>query len=54
MQSQGKIPLRKMRKINHLLFMDDLKLYGKTESEIKGLVSTVEVCSQDVDMEISI
>lgn len=34
--------------------MDDLKLYGKTESEIKGLVSTVEVCSQDVDMEISI
>ena len=29
--------------INHLLFMDDLKLYGKSESEIKGLVSTVEV-----------
>ena len=32
-------------KINHLLFMDDLKLYGKSENEIKGLVSTVEVFS---------
>ena len=33
-------------KINHLLFMDDSKLYGKTENEIKGLVSTVEVFSK--------
>ena len=30
-------------KINHLLFMDCLKLYGKSENEIKGLVSTVEI-----------
>ena len=37
-------------KINHLLFMDDLKLYGKTENEIKGLESTVEVFSQDRSM----
>ena len=29
-------------KINSLLFMDDLKLYGKSESEIKGLVQTLE------------
>ena len=40
MQSQGKILLGRRRKINRLLFMDDLKLYGKTESEIEGLVST--------------
>ena len=33
--------------INHLLIMDDLKLYGKSKNEIKGLVSTVEVFSQD-------
>ena len=32
-------------KINHLMFMDDLKMYGKSKSEIKGLVSTVEVFS---------
>ena len=30
-------------KINHLLFMDDLNMYRKSENEIKGLVSTVEV-----------
>ena len=35
-------------KINHLLFMDDVKLYGKSENEIKGLVSTVLVFSQDI------
>ena len=30
--------------------MDDLKLYVKSESEIKGLASTVEVFSQDIGM----
>ena len=34
------------QKINHLLFMVDLKLYGKCENEIKGLVSTAEVFSK--------
>ena len=41
-------------KINHLLFMDDLKLYGKSENETKGLVSTVEVFNQDIGMEFGI
>ena len=31
--------------------MDDLKLYGKSENEIKGLVSTIEVFSQDIGVE---
>ena len=34
--------------------MDDLKLYGKSENEIKGLVSTVEVFIQDIDMKFGI
>ena len=34
--------------------MDDLKLYGKSENETKGLVSTVEVFSQDIGMEFGI
>ena len=34
--------------------MDDLKLYAKNENEIKGLVSTVEVFSQDIGMQLSI
>ena len=41
-------------KINHLLFMDDLKLYGKSESEIKVFVSIVEVFSQDIGIEFGI
>ena len=35
--------------------MHDLKLYhGKSEYEIKGLVSTIEVFSQDVDLKFDI
>ena len=34
--------------------MNDLNLYGKTENEIKGLVSTVEVFSKDIGMEFGI
>ena len=41
-------------KVNYLLFMDDLKLYGKSENEIKGLVSTVEIFSQDIGVEFRI
>ena len=41
-------------KINNVLFMDDLKLYGKSENEIKELVSAVEVFSQDIGMEFGI
>ena len=34
--------------------MDKLKLYGKSDNEIKWLVSTVEVFSQDICMEFGI
>ena len=34
--------------------MDNLKLYGKSENEITGLVSTVQVFSQDIGMEFGI
>ena len=36
--------------LHKLLFMDDLKLYGKSENEIKRLVSTADVFSQDTGM----
>ena len=39
---------------NNNLFMGGLKLYGKSESEIKGLESNVEVFSQDMGMEFYI
>lgn len=41
-------------KINHLLLMNDLKLHGKSESEIKGLAATVEVISHDISLEFGI
>ena len=39
------------RKINHLLFMDDLKLYGRDEEEIKKLCAVVHKFSKDIGME---
>ena len=41
-------------KVNHLLFMDDLKLFGKNEREIDSLVKTVQVISKDIGMEFEI
>ena len=30
-------------KLNHLLFMDDLKLYGKDKNQLDSLVQTVRI-----------
>ena len=40
-------------KTNHLLYMDDLKLYGKTY-QIETLVETVQTVSKDIGMEFGI
>ena len=40
--------------VSHLLFIDDLKLYGKSERQVDSLVNTVRVVSQDIDMEFGI
>ena len=41
-------------KINHLLFMDDLKLYGKNENQIDTLVQSVRVMCDDIRMEFGV
>ena len=41
-------------KINHLLFMDDLKLYAKNKKGLDSLVQTVRILSDDVGMEFEI
>ena len=41
-------------KINHLLFMDDLKLYSQIEKRLDLLVQTVCVFSEDIGMEFGI
>ena len=40
--------------VNHLLFMDNSKLYGKSERQVDSLVNTVRVVSQDIGMEFGI
>ena len=42
------------KKINHLLFMDDLKLYSQIEKGLESLVQTVRVFSEDIGMEFDI
>ena len=41
------------QKLNHLLYMDDHKLYMKTENELKTLVSSVDDLSKDMSFGIS-
>ena len=42
------------QKINHLLFMDDLKLFVKNEDQIDSLVNTVKIFSEDIKMEFGL
>ena len=37
-------------KINHLLYIDDLKLYCKSEKELDSLIQTVRIFSTDIQM----
>jgi len=36
--------------ISHLLYLDDLKLYSKSEQDMSTLVSTVRIFSDDIGM----
>ena len=41
-------------KINHLLFMDDLKLYASSQKALDSLVQTVRIFSSDIGMQFGI
>ena len=41
-------------KINHLLFIDDLKLYAKNEKGLQSLVQTVRIFCDNIGMEFGI
>ena len=50
-----KLMLRNKRKrINHLLLMDDLKLFAKNVNQIDSLVNTVRIFSEDIKMEFGL
>ena len=38
-------------KINHLMYMDDIKLFAKNEKELETLIHAVRIYSQDIGME---
>ena len=42
------------QKLNHLLFMDDLKLFVKNKNQIDFLVETVHLFSEDIGMQFGI
>ena len=41
-------------KISHLLYMDDLKLHGKSSNELESLLNTVRIFSTDISMEFGL
>ena len=41
-------------KINHLMYMDDIKLFTKNEKELETLIQTVIIYSQDIEMEFGV
>ena len=41
-------------RINHLLFMDDLKLFAKNEKEIDSLVQSVRIFSYHIGMKFDL
>ena len=41
-------------KLNHMLFMDDLKLFVKSKNQIDSLVQTVHILSEDIGMQFGI
>ena len=46
--------LESKEKINHLLFMDDLKLHSRSEEGLDSLVQRVRIFSEDIGMEFGI
>ena len=47
--------LRRLQgKINHLMYIDDIKLLAKNEKELETLIHAVRIYSQDIGMEFGI
>ena len=46
--------LDEQTKINHLFYVDDLKLYGSNDNQLKRLVNTVKKVSNDIKLEFGL
>ena len=45
---------RSQEKSNHLMYMDDIKLFARNEKELETLKHAVRIYSQDIGMEFGI
>ena len=45
---------KSQKKINHLIYMSDMKLLAKNEKELETLIQVVRIYSQDIGMEFGI
>ena len=45
---------KSQEKINHLIYMDDIKLFAKKEKELETLMHTVRIYNQDIGIEFGI
>ena len=50
----GYRPSRSQKKVNHLMYVDDIKLFAKNEKELETLIRTVRIYSRDIGMEFGI
>ena len=46
--------LDEQTKINHLFYVDDLKLYGTSDKQLTGLINTVKNVSDGIKMEFGL
>ena len=46
--------LHQQTKINHLFYVDDLKLYGTSDKQLTGIINTVKNVSDDIKMEFGL
>ena len=50
---ESEYTLKNGEKLNHLLFMDELKTFAKSDHEVNGLVSTVYIVSKHNGVELA-
>ena len=46
--------IKSQEKTNHLMYMDDIKLFRKNEKELETLIHAMRIYSQDIGMESGI
>ena len=50
----SRIQSRSQVEMNHLMYMDDIKLFAKNEKELETLIHAVRIYSQDIGMDFGI